>query len=98
MVTGLTADIFVQLTTTLAHLSGLKNRTNSANLSLPFDLTPKGRKGLTKPQPSPLTSHLKVGMTLANLSLPFHLTAKGRKDLIKPQPSPLTSLLKIGMT
>jgi hypothetical protein len=61
MVTGLTADIFVQLTTTLAHLSGLKNRTSTANLSLPFDLTPKGRNDLIKPQPSPLTSHLKVG-------------------------------------
>jgi hypothetical protein len=68
MVTGLTADIFVQLTTTLAHLSGLKNRTSSTNLSLPFDLTPKGRNDLIKPQPSPLTSHLKIGMTLSNLS------------------------------
>jgi hypothetical protein len=71
MVTGLTADIFVQLTTTLAHLSGLKNRTNSANLSLPFDLTPKGRNVLINPQPSPLTSHLRVGMSLSNLSPPL---------------------------
>ncbi len=45
MVSGLTADIFVQLTTTLAHLSGLKNRTNINNDTQPFQLTPKGKRG-----------------------------------------------------
>ena len=45
MVGGLTADIFVQMTTTLAHLSGLKNKSGmvleSANQTLYFTI---GRK------------------------------------------------------
>ncbi len=38
MVAGLTADVFVQLTATLAHLSSTINKTDSDKLGLPdFD-------------------------------------------------------------
>ena len=62
MVAGLTADVFVQLTATLAHLSStLNNKTNSDGIYPPLPLPPprppnrspydngyrKGRKGRT---------------------------------------------------